>query len=213
MCSRRSRSHPGASMDGPVPATDPVEPARATTAELVRGACHRKPGAWRELVSRYDGLVRAIVGSYRLQEADTADAVQNTWLRALERLDSVRDADCLGGWLTTIARRECLALLASSKRKSLGEVAEDRLVVDQPGPEAVVLAEEARRAVAHALTELPQKRQELLRVLFSMNEPNYAEVSRLVGLPIGSIGPTRQRALRSLRFGLVRAGQDLCTSS
>jgi hypothetical protein len=47
-------------------------------------------------------------------------------------------------------------------------------------------------------------------VLFSTAEPNYAEVSRLVGLPIGSIGPTRQRALRSLRGGLARAGQDPC---
>jgi RNA polymerase sigma factor (sigma-70 family) len=201
-------------MDIPVPvATDSVEPAQATTAELVRGACHRQPGAWRELVSRYEGLVRAIVGSYRLQEADSADAVQNTWLRALERLDAVRDADCLGGWLTTVARRECLALLARSRREVPAEVAEDRLVVDQPGPEAVVLAEEARRVVARALTELPLKRRELVRVLFSANEPNYAEVSRLVGLPIGSIGPTRQRALQTLRCGLARAGQDVCTSS
>lgn len=195
-------------------ATNSIEPASATTAELVRGARHRQSGAWRELVSRYEGMVRAVVGSYRLQEADSADAVQNTWLRALERLDTVRDAGCLGGWLTTTARRECLALLARSRREAPCEVAEDRLVVDQPGPEAVVLAEEARRAVARALTELPLKRRELVRVLFSMNdEPNYAEVSRLVGLPIGSIGPTRQRALRSLRCGLAREGQDLCTSS
>lgn len=197
----------------PVPdATDSVEPASATTAELVRGACHHQPAAWRELVSRYECLVRAVVGSYRLQEADSADAVQNTWLRALDRLDTVRDADHLGGWLTTVARRECLALLARSRREAPCEVAEDRLAGDQPGPEAVVLAEEARRAVTRALTELPLKRRELVHVLFSMNEPNYAEVSRLVGLPIGSIGPTRQRALRTLRRCLVRAGQDLCTS-
>jgi RNA polymerase sigma factor (sigma-70 family) len=200
-------------MDMPVPVvTDPVQPARATTVELVRGAGHRQPGAWQELVSRYEGLVRAVVGSYRLQEADAADAIQNTWLRALERLHTVRDADCLGGWLTTVARRECLALLARSRREAPAEVAEDHLVADQPGPEAVVLAEEAHRAVAQALTELPLKRQELVRVLFSMNEPNYAEVSALVGLPIGSIGPTRQRALRTLRCGLARAGQDLCMS-
>jgi RNA polymerase sigma factor (sigma-70 family) len=199
-------------MPAPV-ATDPVEATSATTAELVHGACHRQPGAWQELVSRYECLVRAVVGSYRLQEADAADAVQNTWLRALERLDSVRDADCLGGWLTTVARRECLALLARSRREAPADVAEDHLAVDQPGPEALVLAEEARRAVAHALTELPVKRRELVRVLFSVNEPNYSEVSRLVGLPVGSIGPTRQRALRTLRCGLARAGQDVGTGS
>lgn len=186
---------------------DPVAPTPPSTAQLVSDACARQPGAWRELTVRYDGLVRAVVGSFRLQEADFADAVQNTWLRALERIDTVRDPDSLGGWLTTVARRECLALLARSRRESPTGVDDDQLVVEDLGPEAVVLAEEARRAVAHAVTELPVKPRELVSVLFSTPEPNYAEVSRLMGLPIGSIGPTRQRALRTLRYGLTRAGQ------
>jgi RNA polymerase sigma factor (sigma-70 family) len=195
-----------------VPVADAVEASSATTAELVRAACDRQPDAWRELVSRYECLVRGVVRSYRLQEADVADAIQNTWLRAFQRLDTVRDVDSLGGWLTTVARRECLALLARSRRESPTGVTEDQLVVQDPGPEAVVLAEEARRAVAHAVTELPVKPRELVSVLFSTPEPNYAEVSRLMGLPIGSIGPTRQRALRTLRYGLVRAGQDVRAS-
>lgn len=188
---------------------DPTTHATPSTAQLVRDACDRHPEAWRELASRYEGLVRAVVGSYRLQEADFADAVQNTWLRALERLHSVRNPDSLGGWLTTVARRECLALLARSRREAPTGVADDQLVVEDPGPEALVLAEEARRAVAHAVTELPVKPRELVNALFSTPEPNYAEVSRQMGLPIGSIGPTRQRALRTLRCGLARAGQDV----
>jgi RNA polymerase sigma factor (sigma-70 family) len=189
-----------------------VTPATPSTAELVRDACDRRPGAWSELASRYEGLVRAVVGSYRLQEADFADAVQNTWLRALERLHTVRDPDSLGGWLTTVARRECLALLARSRREAPTGVADDQLVMDDPGPEAMVLAEEARRAVVRALTELPVKPRALVSALFSTPELNYAEVSRLMGLPIGSIGPTRQRALRTLRYGLAQAGQDVCAS-
>jgi RNA polymerase sigma factor (sigma-70 family) len=191
---------------------DPTTHATPSTAQLVRDACDGRPEAWRELASRYEGLVRAVVGSYRLQEADFADAVQNTWLRALERLHSVRNPDSLGGWLTTVARRECLALLARSRREAPTGVADDQLVVEDPGPEALVLAEEARRAVAHAVTELPVKPRELVNALFSTPEPNYAEVSRQMGLPIGSIGPTRQRALRTLRCGLARAGQDVRAS-
>jgi RNA polymerase sigma factor (sigma-70 family) len=187
----------------------PGAPTPPNTAQLVRDACDRRPGAWRELAARYEGLVHAVVGSYRLQEADFADAVQNTWLRALERLHTVRDPDSLGGWLTTVARRECLALLARSRREAPTAMAEDQLVVEDPGPEAVVLAEEARRAVVDAVTELPLKPRALVNVLFSTPEPNYAEVSRLMGVPIGSIGPTRQRALRTLRCGLARAGQDV----
>ena len=68
-----------------------------TTTELVEAACRRDSGAWEELVSRYGALVRGVVASYRLQDADAADAVQMTWLRAFERLDSVREPDRLGG--------------------------------------------------------------------------------------------------------------------
>jgi RNA polymerase sigma factor (sigma-70 family) len=192
-----------------VPVAHAVEASSATTAELVRAACARQPDAWRELVSRYECLVRGVVRSYRLQEADVADAIQNTWLRAFQRLDTVREADSLGGWLTTVARRECLALLARSRREAPAEIEQNHVVGGEPGPEAVVLAEEARRAVARAVSELPVKRRELVRVLFSTSKPNYAEVSRMVGLPVGSIGPTRQRALRTLRCGLTQVGQDI----
>ena len=67
--------------------------------------------AWAEIVVRYERLVLGVVGSFRLQEADAADAAANTWLRAMEGLPALRDPDRLGGWLRTIARRECLGVL------------------------------------------------------------------------------------------------------
>ena len=68
-------------------------------------------GAWAEIVARYERLVLGVVGSFRLQEADAADAAASTWLRAMEGLPALRDPDRLGGWLRTIARRECLGVL------------------------------------------------------------------------------------------------------
>ena len=112
---------------------------------LVRAAHDRERGAWEELVARYQGLVRAVVGSFRLQEADVADAVQNTWLRALERLDTVRDPQCLGGWLATVARRECLALLARASRESAMELDDLAPAGLESGPEAAVVAADTGR--------------------------------------------------------------------
>ncbi len=66
---------------------------------------------WEELVRRYNRLVRSTVASFRLQGADAEDAVQNTWLRVVERMDTIRDPERLGGWLATTASRECLALI------------------------------------------------------------------------------------------------------
>jgi RNA polymerase sigma factor (sigma-70 family) len=191
-------------------ATADRSPSSWTTADLVHAACGRERGAWEELMRRYQALVCAVVRSHRLQEADVGDAVQNTWLRAVERLDTVRDADRLGGWLSTVARRECLALLARSRRETPTEA--DGMVheLPEPGPEALVLADDTDRAVARAMAELPAGRRELVRVLFADVPPTYVDAARQTGLPIGSIGPTRQRTLRTLRSGLARAGYDTC---
>jgi DNA-directed RNA polymerase specialized sigma24 family protein len=59
-------------------------------------------------VCRYGKLVSTTVRSFRLQEADTLDAVQTTWLRLAENAHQMQFPEKLGGWLATTARRECL---------------------------------------------------------------------------------------------------------
>jgi RNA polymerase sigma factor (sigma-70 family) len=181
--------------------------ARATTADLLARAGHdRDRDARTELVTRFQGLVRAVVASFRLQEADAADAIQNTWLRALPRLDTVRDPDRLGGWLATIARRECLALLSTAARETPTDLDDAVRAAPDPGPEAVVLGADSRRAVNRAVADLPARRRDLVHALFYGPPVSYAEIARATGLPIGSIGPTRLRTLRTLHTGLVQAG-------
>lgn len=181
-------------------------PADRPASDLVDAARRREPGAWDELLARYGGLVRRVVASYRLQQADAADAVQNTWLRALERLDSLRDPERLGGWLATTADRECLALLRRAQREVPDERADGERPGVIPGPEAQVVGEEARRAVGAAVAGLSGRRQALVQALFFQPELAYVEVSQVVGIPVGSIGPTRGRALRNLRCTLEQAG-------
>jgi len=98
----------------------PQHPLRAfadlPTEELVAAACEGASQAWAEIVLRYERLVLGVVGSFRLQEADAADAAANTWLRAMEGLSALRDPDRLGGWLRTIARRECLGVLRQPRK-------------------------------------------------------------------------------------------------
>ena len=129
------------------------------TAELVCAARRRDHGAWEELVGRYGGMVRGVASSYRLSESDVADVAQNTWLRAFERLDTLREADRVGGWLATIARRECLAVLRRSVREVTDGLLDDDVRSTAPGPEATVLAGEARGMVRRAVAELPVRRR------------------------------------------------------
>jgi RNA polymerase sigma factor (sigma-70 family) len=136
-------------------ATDTAaRPDELTVTELVALARAGDQRAWREIMTRYGGLVRAVVGSFRLQDADAADAVQNIWMRAVERLETVRDPERLGGWLRTTARRECLAHATAAVRTKPDSVLADALVDPTPGPEALMLQGEARRTVRAAVDHL-----------------------------------------------------------
>ena len=190
------------------PAADPRD---QTTDELVRAARARDPRAWAELVTRYQSMVHGVVRPFRLADADRADTVQNTWLRALERIDTLRDPDRLGGWLTSIARRESLATLRRASREV--PVCTERLdgPARDPGPEPALLAGEIRRAVDRAVAALPPQRRAFVHALFYQPEPSYSEIARALVMPVGSIGPTRQRVLCTLRSGLAERGYDMAS--
>jgi RNA polymerase sigma factor (sigma-70 family) len=178
-----------------------------SNAELLRAARAGRNAAWAELISRYDGAVRGATAAFRLQDADADDVAQNTWLRLMERGHTIRDPQRLGGWLITTAGRECLALLRNRRRELVVDVSATELLSHLPGPEALVVAEDLRQEVAAVVAALTGRRRQLVDALFYRPDPSYAQL-RDCGIPQGSIGPTRGRALRELREGLERRGID-----
>ena len=168
---------------------------------LVASAREGDQGAWNAIVERFLPLVCALVRRHRLNDADGDDVCQTVWLRLVEHLDALREPDALPGWISTTTRNECLRLLAARKRMtpvdpmdsgSLGGVAEDVSGVD-------LVAIEERHALREALAELPAGRRELLLMLLADPPIPYVEISERLGIPVGSIGPTRARALDQLR--------------
>jgi RNA polymerase sigma factor (sigma-70 family) len=158
--------------------------------------------AWTALVDRYAGLVWHIALGYRLSAADAADVSQAVWLRTVEHLRDVRSPEHFGSWLATVARRESLHVLRARGREVPNDLAE--LLADLADPVAVsadepLLAAELRDLVRAAFATLPNACQRLLRLLLHDPPMPYAEISTAAGLPVGSIGPTRQRCLQRLR--------------
>jgi RNA polymerase sigma factor (sigma-70 family) len=178
------------------------------TGQLVRGAAGGDEVAWRGLVERFSGLVWAVARAYRLTHADAADVYQTTWLRLAEHIRRIDHPDRVGAWLATAARRECLQSLRSTARTTPTDDM-DRLdaspAVGNPTEETVLAAEQEREdadraaVVWRALGRLSARCRELLRVLMASPPPSYAEVAAALGLPVGSIGPTRARCLQRLR--------------
>jgi DNA-directed RNA polymerase specialized sigma24 family protein len=131
-------------------------------------------------------------------------------LRLVENIDRLRDPDRLGGWLATTCRRECLRLLAGKGREVRG--ADDQLAEQAdagvPSPEKQVIDAMMASVLWKQVACLPAGAQALLRALIRQDAHSYTEVSRQLGMPIGSIGPCRGRYLRQLRAQLKQNGLD-----
>ena len=167
--------------------------------QLVRLARAGDGEAWSELVQMFQGLLRAVVIGYRLPSADAADVVQTTWLRLAENLDRLQDPSRVGAWLATTARRECVRTLRKLARELPAEYPPERPDREASPVERTLLQADRDAELWSAFARLPARDQRLLRMLVADAQPSYEEIARTLAMPIGSIGPTRGRALRRLR--------------
>lgn len=166
--------------------------------------------AWDELVDRFSGLLWAIARSHRLESQAAADCVQATWLRLVESLDRIDQPEALPGWLLTTCRREALRVLQPHRRELLNRDEEPRDLPDERADEIDVhlLTHERDTVLWRAFTGLGARCRQLLRILMADNAPPYAVVATELGMPIGSIGPTRARCLTQLRGLLTDTGYE-----
>jgi RNA polymerase sigma factor (sigma-70 family) len=160
--------------------------------------------AWRRLVEEHDGLIKCVARSFRLQSADVFDVAQMTWMRLLQNMHTIRQPERLAGWLAITATRESLAILRKARRQDLvGEIEETPDADPAADLEKGVTDRDAARALWGVVAELPPRRKTLLIALFRQELDSYSEVAAKCAMPIGSIGPTRARALLELQQKLA----------
>jgi RNA polymerase sigma factor (sigma-70 family) len=147
--------------------------------------------------------VWAICRRYRLAGADADDAGQAVWLALVDHIGRIRDPAALPGWLATTTGRECGRIVRAVGRSSPPSChvldAED--IPDEQAAVAddQLLAAERHAALREALSDLPPPCQRLIALLAEDPPLPYAQISARLGIPIGSIGPTRRRCLAKLR--------------
>ncbi|MCW2933372.1 MAG: polymerase, sigma-24 subunit, subfamily [Actinomycetia bacterium] len=170
-------------------------------AGLVRRAATGDLQAWNGLVAQYGRLIWSITAKFKLAEGDAADVVQTTWMRLIEHINRIEHPERVGSWLASTARNECLRHVAACKRIVLvredGEF--DGAGRHEPEVDEALLASERAQVVREAMAHLPSQWQQLMELLMADPPMSYADISDQLGLPIGSIGPTRGRCLAKLR--------------
>jgi RNA polymerase sigma factor (sigma-70 family) len=184
---------------------------------LVTRATTGDKQAWDALVGRYAPLVWSICRRHRLDGADAEDVGQNVWLQLVQQLDKIRDPAALPGWLATVTRRECQRVLRLARGPlAAGYVLDAGTLPDEQArtAEQELLAAERQAALREAFGDLPPGSQRLIALLLQDPPVPYAEISARLGIPVGSIGPSRSRCLDKLRrhpalAALINAeGQD-----
>lgn len=168
--------------------------------EVVDRASRGEEGAWKIIVMRFSGLIRRIARAYGLCHSDISDISQIVWMRAFENIAKVRDPRHLGTWIAVVTERECMHLVRKTSNEQLiSDHEELDRADDAPALDHRIITREQEEAVRQAINSLPSKGRLLMLLLIAGEKPEYEAVAQKLNMPVGSIGPTRQRCLRLLR--------------
>ena len=176
-----------------------ARPQAPPLAGIVRAAVRGDERAWETLVRRLTPLIRGTARMYRLGPHEIDDVVQASWLALFVSLRTLREPEAVAGWLVTTARRQALRLRQQEVRELLTDEPAPGDLAAPDSPEHALLAAELAAELRGAMSRLPGRQRTLLEALVAAPERSYAEMSAGLGMPIGSIGPTRERGLRRLR--------------
>jgi RNA polymerase sigma factor (sigma-70 family) len=185
----------------PVPdATRANRPAR-----LARCLEQAREGDLRALdvvVRELSPLLWHVARSQGLAAGEADDVVQTTWLELLRRLQDIRSPQALTAWLVSTTKREAWRVNDRARRVTAADTLEE--IADlSPDLDERLIVEERHRVMWRHFQRLPRRCRALLRIVAMVDRPDYTVVSDALGMPHGSIGPTRGRCLEQLRGMLV----------
>lgn len=185
------------------PATSPSEDFLRSRSDLRCALAQGQHQAWRQVYDRYRGLVKAIARRVVTCEADIDEVTQLTFVQLWTHAEQLVDIERLPGWLATTARREALAIVKARSREVPTDCLRDDAIIDTAHPEEL-LYKELLSALHLAINALPTHQRRVVQALLA-GDGCYDDVSRLLGIPRGSIGPTRARAVEALRAVILPA--------
>lgn len=160
--------------------------------------------AMAELIAMLTPILWHAVRAQRLDADSTEDVLQNTWFALVRKAGSVADPTAVLQWLLVAARREAWRVGRLQAKQIPSEFADDALKLSSSDlPDNVVLRGVEQEVLWSHIASLPERCRALLRVIAFADRPDYAELARSLGMPVGSIGPTRGRCLDKLRKQLT----------
>ena len=191
-----------ANSPGPSPGTVQQEEIR----DLLSRCQHGDQRAWSRVIQLHAGLVYSIARHHGLSEDRCDDVAQLVFTSLLKHVARIKDPVALPAWLAQTTRRACWRMVERIRRDETAQRAMEHTGLPgaaawedtDAGAQMLTRLEQAH-AIRVALDELGGRCRELLRALFvDSGTPDYEAIGRRLGMPVGSIGPTRVRCLAKL---------------
>jgi RNA polymerase sigma factor (sigma-70 family) len=181
-----------------------VDPAQETLASRAaalfsayRGGDDARIG---DLVALVTPVLWHTARAQRLGRELAEDVVQTTWLALVRNGESITEPQAVLQWLIVSTRREAWRVVKRADRDEPREFETDDIVARAADlPEELVLRSDTDARLWQHFAQLSERCQALLRVIAFADRPDYAAVAEALGMPVGSIGPTRGRCLAKLR--------------
>lgn len=159
--------------------------------------------AWSALIQHFQAFVYSIPRRMGLSSDECADVFQATFVALYKNLDRVDSEQSIPKWLAVTASRESYRILRGRRSSQTADVSSETLeavLADESESVGHQLEQaELSRTVQKGLGGIPERCRKLLQLLYSTDDVPYTEISEQLGLPVGSIGPTRARCLQKLR--------------
>ena len=182
-----------------------VEGLAVRTGRLFAAYREGDEAAMGELVSVLTPILWHTVRATRLDRAATEDVLQTTWLGLVRHADTITEPMAVLKWMVVSARREAWRVGRGQTRTRPADL--ETSYPREPAPSASVeddvIRDEDEHTLWRHLERLPERCRALLRVIAFADRPDYALLARSLGMPQGSIGPTRGRCLAKLRIALA----------
>jgi RNA polymerase sigma factor (sigma-70 family) len=201
--------------------------SQASDSQLVQRCLRGDNQAWRTLVERYARLVHSVPVRYGLPPVEVDDVGQEVFLILAQNLHQIEDPERIGSWLLTTTRRITWRTIQKRRREQIGDVGdlsdseiqrdptsqENETPVAQgrtaPTFQELISGWTHQQALNEGMSLLDERCRKLLYLLFLDTEsPSYDEIGEALEMPVGSIGPTRNRCLAKLRTILEGLGHD-----
>lgn len=178
--------------------------------EQLIGRCLKgDPESWSALIDKYKNLIYSIPVKLGMHQ-DAGDIFQSVCVDLLSELPRLREHRALPKWLMQTCYHKCLRYQRSAERLvalnpdgSEPEAAGS----DEEFPDQLLVQLEQEQLLRDAISELPKKCEQMVRLLFyEIPARPYEEVAEELGMATGSIGAIRARCLAYLKKHLEKKG-------